>query len=405
MAVDKGNNRPTICYIEGDGIGAEIFSHTKRLFDEAVAIAFGGEKKIEWLELLAGEKAYEKVGEYLPQATLDAIGKHKIAIKGPLGTPIGKGFRSVNVALRQSLDLYACVRPVAYFPGIEAPVKKPEAVDMTIFRENTEDIYAGIEFASGTDEVANVINFLTEELGVNKIRFPETSAIGIKPVSAEGTKRLVKAAFDYAIAQGKQRLTIVHKGNIMKFTEGGFRKWAYKVAGEYNAFTKVMYDHIKTQGGRQAADNALERALAAGRIFVDDVIADNFLQQILLNPESFDVVATLNLNGDYVSDALAAQVGGIGIAPGANINYDTGHAVFEATHGTAPDIVGLNLANPSSLILSGVMMFDYIGWSAVANLIKAALVKTLGDGNLTTDLGGTLGTVEFTDKIIENLQP
>jgi len=404
MAIDKLNNNPTIGYIEGDGIGAEIFSHTKKLFDVAVAKAFNGEKKVEWVELLAGEQAFERVGEYLPQETLDAILKHKIAIKGPLGTPIGKGFRSVNVALRQQLDLYACVRPVEYFAGIEAPVRKPEAVDMTIFRENTEDIYAGIEFASETNEAQKVITFLTEEFGVDKIRFPETSAIGIKPVSSEGTKRLVKAAFDYAIAQGKQRLTIVHKGNIMKFTEGGFRQWAYEVAGEYDAFTKEMYDTIKAEGGREAAENAKERALAAGRIFVDDVIADNFLQQILLNPERFDVVATLNLNGDYVSDALAAQVGGIGIAPGANINYDTGHAVFEATHGTAPDIVGLNLANPSSLILSGVMMFDYIGWGEVATLIKEALRTTLAAGDLTTDLGGTLGTIEFTEKIIENLK-
>jgi len=398
------SNTPAICFIEGDGIGSEIFSHAKRLFDEAVAKAFNGEKKVEWLELLAGEKAFEKVGEYLPQETLDAILKHKIAIKGPLGTPIGKGFRSVNVALRQQLDLYACLRPVAYFSGIDAPVKKPEAVDITIFRENTEDIYAGVEFASGTDEVTKVINFLTEEFGVDKIRFPETSAIGIKPVSSEGTKRLVKAAFDYAIRQGKQRLTIVHKGNIMKFTEGGFRQWAYEVADEYNSFTQVMYENIKAENGRESAESAKDQAISEGKIFVDDVIADNFLQQILLNPERFDIVATLNLNGDYISDALAAQVGGIGIAPGANINYDTGHAVFEATHGTAPDIVGLNLANPSSLILSGVMMFDYIGWPEVASMIKEALAKTLSAGNLTTDLGGTLGTAEFIDAISENLR-
>ncbi|MCL1990501.1 MAG: NADP-dependent isocitrate dehydrogenase [Defluviitaleaceae bacterium] len=404
MEVKMNKNNPTIGYIEGDGIGKEIFSHAKKLFDEAVALAFSGEKQVNWLELMAGEQAFEKTGEYLPQATLDAIGKHKIAIKGPLGTPVGKGFRSVNVALRQQLDLYACVRPVEYFTGIEAPVKKPEAVNMTIFRENTEDIYAGIEFDQGTDDVAKVVHFLTEEFGVNKIRFPKTSAIGIKPVSEEGTKRLVKAAFEYAVANGKQRMTLVHKGNIMKFTEGGFRKWGYEVAEGYDAFTKSMYDYIKKQGGLEAAENAKERALASGRIYVDDVIADNFLQQILLNPESFDVVATLNLNGDYISDALAAQVGGIGIAPGANINYDTGHAVFEATHGTAPDIVGQNLANPSSLILSGVMMFDYIGWPEVAHLIKNALAKTLSNGALTTDLGGMLGTAEFTEKMIANLK-
>ncbi|MCL2559473.1 MAG: NADP-dependent isocitrate dehydrogenase [Turicibacter sp.] len=403
MAIDKLNNNPTIGYIEGDGIGAEITMQALKVFDAAVAKAYDGEKKVDWLALLAGEQAFEKVGEYLPEETLAAIRKHKIAIKGPLGTPVGKGFRSVNVALRQQLDLYACVRPVAYFAGIHAPVKQPEAVDMTIFRENTEDIYAGIEFAAGTDEVMKLVGILAEDFGVDKIRFPETSAIGVKPVSVEGTKRLVRAAMAYAVAQGKKRVTLVHKGNIMKFTEGGFRQWGYEVAAEYDAFTNEMYDHIKSVGGKQAAENALERALAAGRIYVDDVIADNFLQQILLNPERFDVVATLNLNGDYISDALAAQVGGIGIAPGANINYDTGHAVFEATHGTAPDIVGMNLANPSSFILSGVMMFDYIGWSEVAVLIKAALAKTLAAGELTTDLGGILGTDAFTDAIITNL--
>jgi len=396
-------NNPTICFIEGDGIGAEITTHALKLFDAAVDAAYNGSKKVNWLELLAGEKAFASVGEYLPKATLDAVLEHKIAIKGPLGTPVGKGFRSVNVALRQQLDLYACVRPVEYFKGIEAPVKKPEAVDMVIFRENTEDIYAGIEFDKGTAEAAKLIDFLSEEFGVSKIRFPQTSAIGVKPVSEEGTKRLVKSAFEFALAQGKKRLTIVHKGNIMKFTEGGFRKWAYEVAAEYNAFTKEMYDKIKAAGGRIAAENALERALNAGRLFVDDVIADNFLQQILLNPENFEVVATLNLNGDYISDALAAQVGGIGIAPGANINYSSGHAVFEATHGTAPDIVGLNLANPSSLILSGVIMFDYIGWGEAARLIKDSLATTVGNGDMTGDLGGKLGTVEFVDKIIENL--
>ena len=398
------SNNPTICYIEGDGIGKEIFAGAKEVFDAAVEVVYKKEKKIDWLEVLAGEAAFEKTGQYLPKETLDAIMMHKIAIKGPLGTPVGKGFRSVNVALRQQLDLYACVRPVEYFPGINAPVKKPEAVDMTIFRENTEDIYAGIEFESGTEKVRKIIDFLSTELHVNKIRFPETSAIGIKPVSPDGTKRLVKSAFEYAIQHNKQRVTIVHKGNIMKFTEGGFRNWAYEIAAEYNAFTKEMYDNIKQAGGKDAAENALERALAAGRIYVDDVIADNFLQQILLNPENFQVVATLNLNGDYVSDALAAQVGGIGIAPGANINYDTTHAVFEATHGTAPDIAGLNIANPCSLILSGVMMFDYIGWHDVATLIKKALAATVSQGHLTSDLGGTLGTTEFIRKITQQLK-
>lgn len=397
-------NEPTIAYIEGDGVGHDIFPEAKRVFDAAVAQVFSGKRKIEWRKLLAGGEAFEKTGDYLPEGTLTEISEALIAIKGPLMTPIGDGFRSINVSLRQKLDLFACVRPVEYFAGIDAPVKAPEKVDMTIFRENTEDIYAGIEFASGSAEAARLIEFLAKELDVHKIRFPERSAIGVKPVSPDGTKRLVHAAFDYALQQRKQRVTFVHKGNIMKFTEGGFRKWAYEVAEEYPTFTKLAYEQLKNEQGVHIADEAKEKALAEGRIYVDDVIADNFLQQIVLNPQNFDVVATLNLNGDYISDALAAQVGGIGIAPGANINYQTGHAIFEATHGTAPDIAGLNKANPSSLLLSGVMMFEYLGWQSVADCIKKALAQTLSEKQFTTDLGGQLSTSEFVDLIIENIQ-
>ena len=394
-------NIPTIGYIRGDGVGEDIFPEARRVFDAAVEKVFVGEKKIDWQKLLAGGEAFELTGEYLPEKTLEQISKNLIAIKGPLMTPVGESFRSINVTLRQKLDLYACVRPVEYFSGIIAPVKEPEKVNMTIFRENTEDIYAGIEFASDTSEAEKLISFLSEVLGVRGIRFPQTSAIGVKPVSPDGTKRLVRSAFDYALQHGKKRVTIVHKGNIMKFTEGGFRKWAYEVASEYPTFTKLEYDKIKKGQGVQNAEKEKSTALKEGKIYVDDVIADNFLQQIILNPQNFDVIATLNLNGDYISDALAAQVGGIGIAPGANINYKTGHAIFEATHGTAPDIAGLNKANPSSLILSGVMMFEYIGWQEVADLIKLALSKVFQSGAVTSDLGGELSTTEFADQLID----
>ncbi|MCL2114189.1 MAG: NADP-dependent isocitrate dehydrogenase [Streptococcaceae bacterium] len=394
-------NIPTIGYIRGDGVGEDIFPEARRVFDAAVEKVFVGEKKIDWQKLLAGGEAFELTGEYLPEKTLEQISKNLIAIKGPLMTPVGESFRSINVTLRQKLDLYACVRPVEYFSGIIAPVKEPKKVNMTIFRENTEDIYAGIEFASDTSEAEKLISFLSEILGVRGIRFPQTSAIGVKPVSPDGTKRLVRSAFDYALQHGKKRVTIVHKGNIMKFTEGGFRKWAYEVASEYPTFTKLEYDKIKKEQGVQNAEKEKSTALKEGKIYVDDVIADNFLQQIILNPQNFDVIATLNLNGDYISDALAAQVGGIGIAPGANINYKTGHAIFEATHGTAPDIAGLNKANPSSLILSGVMMFEYIGWQEVADLIKLALSKVFQSGAVTSDLGGELSTTEFADQLID----
>lgn len=392
---------PAIGYIRGDGVGEDIFPQAQKVFDAAVIKIYGQKKKIEWQKLLAGGEAFETCGEYLPKETLAHINENLIAIKGPLMTPVGESFRSINVTLRQKMDLYACVRPVEYFKGIKSPVKAPEKVDMTIFRENTEDIYAGIEFASETNESHNLLKFLEKELNVHSIRFPKTSALGIKPVSPEGSKRLVNAAFEYALKMNKKRVTFVHKGNIMKFTEGGFRNWAYEVAREYPTFTKLEYDEIKNERGSLQAENEKKAALKSGKIYVDDVIADNFLQQIILNPENFEVIATLNLNGDYISDALAAQVGGIGIAPGANINYKSGHAIFEATHGTAPDIAGKNIANPSSLILSGVMMFEYLGWQEVAELIKIALSFSFRNGNLTADLGGKLSTSKFSDVLID----
>ncbi|WP_353891658.1 NADP-dependent isocitrate dehydrogenase [Lactococcus lactis subsp. lactis] len=392
---------PAIGYIRGDGVGEDIFPQAQKVFDAAVLKIYGQKKKIEWQKLLAGGEAFETCGEYLPKETLAHINENLIAIKGPLMTPVGESFRSINVTLRQKMDLYACVRPVEYFKGIKSPVKAPEKVDMTIFRENTEDIYAGIEFASETNESHNLLKFLEKELNVHSIRFPKTSALGIKPVSPEGSKRLVNAAFEYALKMNKKRVTFVHKGNIMKFTEGGFRNWAYEVAREYPTFTKLEYDEIKNERGSLQAENEKKAALKSGKIYVDDVIADNFLQQIILNPENFEVIATLNLNGDYISDALAAQVGGIGIAPGANINYKSGHAIFEATHGTAPDIAGKNIANPSSLILSGVMMFEYLAWQEVAELIKIALSFSFRNGNLTADLGGKLSTSKFSDVLID----
>lgn len=392
---------PAIGYIRGDGVGEDIFPQAQKVFDAAVLKIYGQKKKIEWQKLLAGGEAFETCGEYLPKETLAHINENLIAIKGPLMTPVGESFRSINVTLRQKMDLYACVRPVEYFKGIKSPVKAPEKVDMTIFRENTEDIYAGIEFASETNESHNLLKFLEKELNVHSIRFPKTSALGIKPVSPEGSKRLVNAAFEYALKMNKKRVTFVHKGNIMKFTEGGFRNWAYEVAREYPTFTKLEYDEIKNERGSLQAENEKKAALKSGKIYVDDVIADNFLQQIILNPENFEVIATLNLNGDYISDALAAQVGGIGIAPGANINYKSGHAIFEATHGTAPDIAGKNIVNPSSLILSGVMMFEYLGWQEVAELIKIALSFSFRNGNVTADLGGKLSTSKFSDVLID----
>jgi isocitrate dehydrogenase len=405
-------DNPIIPFIEGDGTGPDIWAASVRVFDAAVEKVYGGKRKIAWYEVYAGEKSYNKFGEWLPEETLSAMSKYIVSIKGPLTTPVGGGIRSLNVALRQELDLYVCQRPVRYFQGVPSPVKQPELVDMVIFRENSEDIYAGVEWQEGTPEVRKVIEFLKTEMGVKKIRFPETSGIGIKPVSREGSERLVRAAIEYALKHKRKSVTLVHKGNIMKFTEGAFKNWGYELAErEYSdkVFTWAQYDRIKAEQGVEAADNAQKQALAEGKIIVKDVIADAFLQQILLRPAEYDVIATLNLNGDYISDALAAQVGGIGIAPGANINYVTGHAVFEATHGTAPKYAGLDKVNPGSVILSGVMMFEYIGWQEVADAIIKALEKTIAQKVVTYDFarlmeGATeVKTSEFASAIIANL--
>ncbi|MFS8512849.1 MAG: NADP-dependent isocitrate dehydrogenase [Planifilum fulgidum] len=405
-------DHPIIPFIEGDGTGPDIWAAAKRVLDAAVEKAYGGKKKIAWFEVFAGEKAYNRFGEWLPEDTLKAIREYKVAIKGPLTTPVGGGIRSLNVALRQELDLYVCLRPVRYFDGVPSPVKHPELVDMVIFRENSEDIYAGIEWEAESEEVKKVIRFLQEEMGVKKIRFPETSGIGIKPVSREGTERLVRAAIQYALDHGRKSVTLVHKGNIMKFTEGAFKKWGYELAEREfgdKVFTWAQYDRIAEEQGKEAANRAQAEAEEAGKIIIKDVIADAFLQQILTRPAEYDVIATLNLNGDYISDALAAQVGGIGIAPGANINYDTGHAVFEATHGTAPKYAGLDKVNPGSVILSGVLMLEYLGWQEAADLIYASMNKTISQKTVTYDFarlmeGATeVKCSEFGDKLIENL--
>ncbi|MCH7322377.1 NADP-dependent isocitrate dehydrogenase [Solibacillus sp. MA9] len=404
-------NNPVIPFIEGDGIGPDIWAAASRVIDAAVEKAYNGEKKIEWLEVLAGEKAFNQTGEWLPAETLEKINEYLIAIKGPLTTPIGGGIRSLNVALRQELDLYVCLRPVRHFDGVPSPVKRPEDVEMVIFRENTEDIYAGIEYKAGSDEQKKLLNFLQTELGVNKIRFPETSGLGIKPVSKEGTERLVRSAIEYAISHNKPSVTLVHKGNIMKFTEGGFKQWGYDVAeAEFGdkVFTWNQYDAIKAEKGEAAANEAQSAALAAGKILVKDSIADIFLQQILTRPNEFDVVATMNLNGDYISDALAAQVGGIGIAPGANINYLTGHAIFEATHGTAPKYAGQDKVNPSSVLLSGVLMLEHLGWQEAADMITASVEKTISSKYVTYDFARLMDGAtevkcsEFATKLIEN---
>ena len=405
-------NNPTIPFIIGDGIGPDIWHAASRVIDAAVKNAYNGEKSIEWLEVLAGEKAFNATGEWLPQETLDKINEYLIAIKGPLTTPIGGGIRSLNVALRQTLDLYVCLRPVRHFEGVPSPVKKPEDVDMVIFRENTEDIYAGIEYKSGSDEQKKLLNFLQTELGVNKIRFPETSGLGIKPVSKEGTERLVRAAINYAIDNNKPTVTLVHKGNIMKFTEGGFKQWGYDLAANEfgdKVFTWAQYDAIVEAEGTEAANAAQAKAEAEGKIIVKDSIADIFLQQILTRPKEFDVVATMNLNGDYISDALAAQVGGIGIAPGANINYVTGHAIFEATHGTAPKYAGQDKVNPSSVLLSGVLMLEHLGWQEAADAITASVEKTIASKVVTYDFARLMDGAtevkcsEFADELIKNL--
>lgn len=403
---------PVIPFIEGDGTGPDIWAAASSVIEAAVEKAYNGTKKIEWLEVFAGQKAFDQTGEWLPKDTLDKINEYKIAIKGPLTTPIGGGIRSLNVALRQELDLFTCLRPVRYFEGVPSPVKRPEDVDMVIFRENTEDIYAGIEWQKGSDDVKKVIEFLKNEMNVSNIRFPETSGIGVKPVSEEGTKRLVRSSIEYALNEGRKSVTLVHKGNIMKFTEGAFKAWGYEVAEEEfgdKVFTWAEYDRIVEKDGKDAANKAQDEALASGKILVKDSIADIFLQQILTRPKEFDVVATMNLNGDYISDALAAQVGGIGIAPGANINYDTGHAIFEATHGTAPKYAGLDKVNPSSVILSAVLMLEHLEWREAADLITKAMDKTIASKVVTYDFARLMDGAkevkcsEFGQELIKNM--
>lgn len=405
-------DQPTLPFIEGDGIGVDIWPAAKNVLDAAVEKAYQGKKKIQWKEVYAGEKAFNKTGNWLPEETLQAFRDYLVGIKGPLTTPVGGGIRSLNVALRQELDLYSCVRPVRWFEGVPSPVKEPGKTDMVIFRENTEDIYAGIEFMAGTPEADKIKSFLKNEMGVTKIRFPETSSIGIKPVSQEGTERLVKAAVEYAIANKRTSVTLVHKGNIMKYTEGAFKTWGYAIAEkDYGdkVYTWAQYDKTAEDKGKEAADAAQSAAVKAGKIIIKDSIADAFLQQILLRPDEYSVVATLNLNGDYISDALAAIVGGIGIAPGANINYNTGHAIFEATHGTAPKYAGQDKVNPGSVILSGAMMLEYMGWQEAADLIYSGLEKAIAGKKVTYDFerqmdGATLLKCSaFGEEIVRNM--
>lgn len=394
-------SHPVIPFIEGDGVGKEITAVMQSVVDAAVLKAYGNERKVEWKEILAGQKALDTVGTFLPEETLQAISTYKVAIKGPLTTPVGKGVRSLNVTLRQKLDLFVCLRPVEYFTGVPSPVRHPEKVDMVVFRENTEDIYAGIEWEAGSEAVEKVIGFLRDEMGVESIRFPQTSAIGIKPVSKEGTERLVRSAILYALQKNRRSVTLVHKGNIMKFTEGGFRKWGYELA-------QKEFGAVKDESGRYFIKREGLEDLE-----IKDCICDAFLQNILLKPEAYDVIATMNLNGDYVSDALAAEVGGIGIAPGANINYDSGAAIFEATHGTAPDIAGKNVVNPLSLVLSAEMMLRYLQWDDAADLIRASVGRSIASGKVTQDFfrllqnenmpSVLLGTKEFGDTLVENL--
>jgi len=427
-------NNPTIPFIEGDGTGVDIWPASKLVFDKAIEKAYGGQKKINWKEVLAGEKAFNKTGNWLPDETLDDFREYLVGIKGPLTTPIGGGIRSLNVALRQILDLYVCLRPVRWYEGVPSPVKNPGAVDMVIFRENTEDIYAGIEFAAGTPEAQKVLDFIAKEFPkeFNKIRFNTkekseefwklagvTNAknevnvgIGIKPVSWSGSTRLIKSAIEHAIKFNQKSVTLVHKGNIMKFTEGGFRDWGYAIAEQSfgdKVYTWNTWEKTKKEKGEEAANAEQKAAVAAGKIIIKDSIADITLQQVLTRPEDFDVIATLNLNGDYLSDALAAQVGGIGIAPGANINYITGHAIFEATHGTAPKYAGQDKVNPGSVILSGVMMLEYMGWQEAADLINRALEKTIASKRVTYDFhrqmegASLLKCSEFAQEIVKNM--
>jgi isocitrate dehydrogenase len=405
-------DKPTIPFIEGDGTGPDIWRASKLVFDAAVEKAYGGKKQLVWKEVLAGEKAYKATNNWLPNETLDAFRDYLVGIKGPLTTPVGGGIRSLNVALRQELDLYACVRPVRYYDGVPSPVKHPELTDMVIFRENTEDIYAGIEYMNGTPQAQKMLEFLQDEMGVKKIRFPDSSSFGIKPVSKEGTERLVRAAIKYALDNKLPSVTIVHKGNIMKFTEGAFKTWGYELAEKEfgpKVFTWAQYDKIVAKQGVEVAEALQKQAVEQGKLIIKDSIADAFLQQILLRPSEYSVVATLNLNGDYVSDALAAIVGGIGIAPGANINYVTGHAIFEATHGTAPKYANQDKVNPGSVILSGVMMLEYLGWKEAAALINKGLEAAIASKRVTYDFerqmeGATLlKTSEFGQEIIKNM--
>lgn len=403
---------PIIPFIEGDGTGPDIWAASVRVLDAAVEKAYGGKKQIIWKEVYAGEKAFNLSGKWLPEETLDTIHEHLVAIKGPLTTPVGGGIRSLNVALRQILDLYVCLRPVRYYKGVPSPVKNPSTTDMVIFRENSEDIYAGIEWMTGTEEGEKIKQYLLKEMGVTTIRFPETASIGIKPISREGTTRLVRAAIQYAIRNKLPSVTLVHKGNIMKYTEGQFKQWGYEVAEkEFGnlVFTWDQYDRIAEKEGKQKANEAQDAALKAGKVLIKDVIADAFLQQILTRPAEYSVIATMNLNGDYISDALAAIVGGIGIAPGANINYESGHAIFEATHGTAPKYAGLDKVNPGSVILSGVMMLQYLGWNEAADLIVKGLQASIAQKKVTYDFARLmddpteLKCSEFGSAIIENM--
>jgi isocitrate dehydrogenase len=405
-------NNPTIPFIEGDGIGPDIWKAAVRVFDAAVEKAYNGERKINWLKVLAGEEAFNQTGEWMPEATMDAFKKYLISIKGPLTTPVGGGIRSLNVALRQELDLYVCLRPVKYFEGTPSPMWHPEKVNMVIFRENTEDIYAGIEFMTGTPEAKKLLDFLVNEMNVKKLRFPETTSFGIKPVSKDGSERLIRSAIQYAIENKLPSVTIVHKGNIMKYTEGSFKNWGYELAESEFAgevYTWRQWEKTKAESGEAVANEEMRISAIGGKVIIKDAIADNFLQQALLAPQDYSVIATLNLNGDYISDALAAQVGGIGIAPGANINYLTGHAVFEATHGTAPRFANTNTMNPSSVILSGAMMLEYMGWKEAANLITSAIAKTIYKKTVTIDFynllkeGTLLKTSEFGDAVEGNL--
>lgn len=403
---------PIVPFIEGDGTGPDIWAASVRVLDAAVENAYQGKRKIIWKEVYAGEKAFNKTGKWLPEETLDILNEYLVGIKGPLTTPVGGGIRSLNVALRQILDLYVCLRPVKYYKGVPSPVKKPETTDMVIFRENSEDIYAGIEWMTNTPDGEKIKKFLLEEMGVSTMRFPDSSSIGIKPISKEGTYRLVRGAIQYAVRNNLPSVTLVHKGNIMKFTEGQFKQWGYELAEEEFGdvvFTWNQYDRIAEKEGKAKADEAQDAALKAGKILIKDVIADAFLQQILTRPAEYSVIATMNLNGDYISDALAAIVGGIGIAPGANINYETGHAIFEATHGTAPKYAGLDKVNPGSVILSGVMMLQYMGWDEAADMIIKGLQDAILKKKVTYDFARLmddpteLKCSEFGSAIIENM--